>query len=177
MRKLLILPILLSLLFSCTKSVETSFKEAGVSFTIPAGWELTEYSNDEAHYAEISKEGLLSGSIVIFMWYDNDLIQPEMLINIMIDEMKKNSILEKSDMEFGEIYVSDYKQIKTKKLDYTIEILGAKMKGQMYSFKHGGKTFCIMEQGAEEELTEDNPAFDRLENTFSLDDVNNSVTE
>lgn len=165
---LLIIPLMLVLL-SCTKKEETDFSDGGVSFKVPAGWSIAEFKKEEAYIVNVKKDGLLSGSVFIAIWYETGLLTPETMINAMVNEMKNNSILEHSEMTFGEIYDDKFTGNNAKALDYTVELLNAVSKGKIYSYIFNGRTYCIMQQGVDDESVEDAVAFKRIEQTFSTE--------
>lgn len=164
--------LFLSLLFfvtSCKPSPETKFTKEGVSFTCPMGWKITEEQSfyGLGHYLSIEKDGWTSSGVFSLTWLNGESDLDSYLVDLK-SELKDNIIFRRSDMSFGEHYESNYNDLSSLAVDYSVTILGVAHKGNIHTLNIAGRNVTIITQGAIEDAEINLKGFEILESSFKV---------
>lgn len=163
MKKNIIL-CLIAITLSCSGSKETPAYVYDLSFTCPAGWNVTE-KNDygDSKYISIEKNGLSESGLVMITYTDEEFELPEYM-EIYRDLFKEQKVM--SGIVFDEIKMDYYGQYEGLVCDYTVSIMSIPHEGRFYTFYANGKTVCVTEQEAVEDKVTNKDGFEKIKETL-----------
>ncbi|MFW5804826.1 MAG: hypothetical protein ACOCWG_06310 [bacterium] len=165
----IILETLLLVTCSCANnSSDGYFTKDGVSFTYPTDWSITEQENlgRNSYYLSVEKKGIYESGLVIITWINGNIGKHEYLR--MIQESYKNQKLF-NDLEFETAKNITFNGIQSISCVYYCSTLGVKIKGVVYVFLIGEKTFSFTKQGALEDISKNKKGFELIESTFKIE--------
>jgi len=147
-----------------SKPAKSSFDKFGVSFTCPAGWSITDEDNfdNAGYYLSCEKSGLNASGLLTISW-TNDTIDLDEQIEIYKESFK---IYKNANLEFMDITDEEFNGYSSRALKYKLIVLTVKQEGIIHSFYAGGKTFCILKQGALEDSEANKEGFKIIESGF-----------
>ena len=157
--------LLIATLASCSTPPETTFTQWGLQVAVPEGWELVDEEDygENSYYIAIEQRGLTTSGVVTIIWFDEEYDLEEFNQSIMTsitEEIGNDVIIRDSDRDFGKH--STYAQ------EYLFSFLDMPHTGVMHTFYLDGKTLCIGQQWANEDVQNVKAGFDRISETLKL---------
>ena len=166
MKKVILILLTLSFLYSCEETPESTFEKDGVYLLSPKGWSISEQEDlGPGYYLAIEKDGFSSSGIMIVMWFEGVLNRTD-LINNFMDELRNQWML--SDISSRAIINNKFNSISSLSLQYQGNVFGMLHEGVSHSFHINGKTFYIAKQGAVEDRDINEKGFDLIEKSFRV---------
>ena len=164
MKNLLLVLFVLSFT-SCQdqQSEPSKFNKQGVSFTVPAGWSVTEEEPIEGggYYLAVEKNGFDSSGMLTITWFPGELGEGEG-VTIQQDEMRNNAIYKKVNLVFEPIAKGDFNGIPTFSSKYKMNLMMLPHTGTLGHFYVDGRTFLFMKQEAVEDSSTNKRGFESL---------------
>lgn len=165
------LAVILLLSASCTgeKKKDTPFEKYGISFVCPAGWSVTDAMDaQEAVYVAVEDDGEITGGVVTFTLFFERLDLGECLefMNGYFDDAQEEFTM----FEIGDVEDGVYNRFPAKVQEYMFGFDGMNAKGRFVAFNAGEYTVCILEQNYMDNYEGGRHAFEKLENTFAVDE-------
>ena len=97
--------LLIAFLFAaCQPPVDTAFEHEGVSFTIPAGWYISEQETNEGggYGLSVEKKGLDASALFNVSWFA-DTVDQAFLMSFYQESLRDNGITEFADLSFSDL--------------------------------------------------------------------------
>jgi hypothetical protein len=165
--KNLLLLIICSFLFACVESPETQYEKNGISFTVPAGWKITEEENIEGkgYYLSCEKEGLSQSGLVMITFL-NDSFPLEDMVESHKTNFKENYIFKHADVSFTSNKETTFNGSACVSSEYNLTLLKVPHHGIINCFYGNGKTISIVIQAALEDSVSTNKGINRIIKTF-----------
>lgn len=166
--KITILLLASVLISSCTNQAPGgAFSLAGVNFSYPSGWEITEQEGDESdYYLSIEKVGFNESGVITLSWFYG-ILNPEDYIYFFEEEFQQNALFQ--DVIFSPVENNTFHGINTFSSDYTFSVLSLKHSGVIHTFEKDSITYMILLQGANEDFIGNNAGFNSFESSFTID--------
>lgn len=166
-RAFLLLSLILLAACGETKSPERPFEKAGIAFTSPAGWKITEEDDfdDTGHYLSLEKQGGNDSGLITIMWFEGDMDHEEFM------ELTKNSLADNSifdNLTFTDIPDATFNGMTSLGAAYTMSVQGLSHRGTIYVFGNNATTVGVVKQEAMEDSQRNAEGFDVFETSFSL---------
>ncbi len=156
------------LLSSCKKTADadTTFDQFGISFTCPDGWTVTEAEDNDSYYnIYVEKDGSNSSGIVTIVLWNNE-IEPTKVLEIMQEQLQGQKIFLNTKM--GESNNGKYGKYEDLTSNYKMNVQTLPHEGIFHIFVENGKTVCITEQYATEDLKVSKPGFEKIKESFTI---------
>lgn len=159
--------LLISVLSCKQETPEFKFEKEGVSFTCPAGWNISEEENidDMGYYLSVEKDGFNSSGLVSITWVSDSLVLQD-YIELYKDELRNNIIYKNSNLNFQPSKISEFNTISSNSAQFEVSILGLKHEGEIITFYGPNKTFVIFRQEAIEDRLKNHLGFEIIEKSF-----------
>ena len=126
MNKIAALAVILLFCVSCTKTVSppSTFSKHGVSFSVPAGWKVTDEESfgEGIYYLSVEKAGFDSSGLITILWIPGEMDLTEG-IESHREELRSNPMLKLSPPKFGEIHSCDFQGNQAETSTYTMSLL------------------------------------------------------
>ncbi len=168
MKYLFILLTCLYLTACKSETPPTEFSRNGVSFTVPAGWSISEEEDyGTGYYVSIEKEGFSESGIFMVTWIEGDMSAEEFL------ELNRESLLEQevyNNLSFSPIDITKFGNYDAKHLFFTTDVMKIEHRGDMYSFSRCGKTVYVLKQEALEDSKTNMKGFEEFEKSFRVEE-------
>jgi len=163
---LLILFVSFSLL-SCKEEQSHPFSQDGVSFMCPGDWKITEEENfdDLGYYVSVEKNGFDASGLVIFVWIKDRLDLDDHLLENQV-ALQEDIIYQNTNLTFSPTKADTFNGIPSRSSQYTFNMMTVKHQGTMHAFHSAERTYYMLQQGALEDLKENNIGFTTLETSF-----------
>jgi hypothetical protein len=164
----MLLGLTLVIFHSCTKRKDFPFHKSGISFVVPAAWEISaEDSLDGAGYClSIEKRGLDESGLVSITCI-NDSIDLETYMNVFKKHLAEQMTLG-SKASYTAPKPSIYNSIDVLSTSYTFQLIGLKHSGRVIHFYGKDKTVVVLEQCATEDLSKSTSGFRQIEESFAI---------
>jgi hypothetical protein len=161
-----VLPLVL--LFSFVPREETLFNKAGISFTVPDEWKITEEEDldGQGYYLACEKEGANSSGLVTISTINarNDLAETA---NQYAEALKKNFTAKNGNPKMSAAKAAVFNGIAAKSVDYTLTLSGIAHEGRIYCFYCGQKTVTVMVQEALEDKELNKAGIEKITSSFA----------
>jgi hypothetical protein len=158
----------LVLLFSFVPRAETPFNKAGISFTVPNEWKITEEEDldGQGYYLACEKEGANSSGLVTISII-NERKDLEETANQYAEALKTNFTAKKANPTMSAAKAAVFNGIASKSVDYTLTLLEIPHEGRIYSFYCGQKTVTVMVQEAVEDKEVNKAGIAKITSSFA----------
>ena len=166
MRKALSVLIVLMLCLSCTKQKSMDMLIYGVSFTCPAGWEVTDTGHDgTTAYVCIEKKGFSSSGLVVMSFTDEDF-ELDKYLRLTQESFKEHHAF--TGIVFQPAVEANYGKYKGIASAYTFKIGTLKHEGKIHVFQENGITMALVHQEAIEDHQKNLSGFEIIEESLSF---------
>lgn len=154
-------------IFSCKEKQPQAFNKDGVSFICPEDWKITDEENfdDLGYYVSIEKNGVDASGLAIFVWIKDSLDLDEHIIENQI-ALNEDEVYKNTNLTFEPLKHNTYNGRPSRSSHYTFNTMGIKHQGTMQAFYGANRTYYVLQQGAFEDLKENNTGFVTLETSF-----------
>ncbi|RZJ71701.1 hypothetical protein [Flavobacterium sp.] len=161
--------LLLFVLAACSKPEPKLFSHDGVSFNIPGDWKIAEQEaiTEIGYYLAAQKEGLSSSGLFTLSWVKGDLDANENLQTYQ-SEMNSNMTYSSSGLVFTPTKPGKFAGNETLSCDFTANILTVKHHGTLHCFHLKGRTYTVLIQEADEDVSDNKEGYELIEKTFAV---------
>lgn len=169
MKTLLSTLLLVSTICIATKAhAQTKYEKYGISFTVPAGWKISEEEKGTGVFTFICEKKGDDGPSVSFVYIDGPTDLNDMLQSTMADydneTMAQGMALNWQNPVSGKIGAGGY---ATRQVSFTADDGRSVENGTIYSFSLCGKTALVVFTDSEKGKEENAAAFDTIKNSFT----------
>ena len=164
MKKITAIAVVLLFCVACSKTASppSNFNKRGVSFSVPAGWRVTDEDLEGGgNYISVEKDGFDSSGLITMMWIPGELDLEEG-DEIHKEELRASPLLKNSKPKFSPIQSSDFRGNQAMTATYTMSILGVAHTGQVWSFNKDDYYYLFVKQEADEDHAENKAGFEAV---------------
>lgn len=155
------------LMCACGQTKETTFDQYGISFTCPAGWEVTEAEDyGPTQYISVEKNGFNASSVVTIATSDEEY-ELEEYLKVFQGSFKEQDVYK--NLRLQPAKAEAYGKHQGISSSYTADVLTLPHEGKMYVFRTGRQIVCIVEQSAKEDRKVSQAGFETIRDSFSED--------
>jgi hypothetical protein len=159
--------LLVCYLLICSFRDPDKFNNGGVSFSIPAGWEITDQEDLDGagYYLSCEKTGVNASGLVTVSWVNEERSLAEIAV-AYADNLTENFVAKKADPKMSAQQKSTYNNIPAVKMGYTMKLMGTSFHGTIYCFHLCDKTITVLVQEADEDVKENKAGIHEIEGSF-----------
>jgi hypothetical protein len=168
MTRLLFRTLPVFILFSFTPGGEEKFDKAGISFTIPAEWKITDEEDLEGqgYYLACEKEGANSSGLVTVTTLNGKKDLEETATGYA-EGLKENFTAKNAPPKMSAAKTASFNGIPCQQIDYSMTLISIPHEGRIYSFYCGNKTVTVLVQEAVEDKNVNKPGIEKIISSFS----------
>ena len=162
MKKITAIAVVLLFCVACSSkavSPTSNFNKRGVSFSVPAGWRVTDEDLEGGgNYISIKKDGFDSTGLITMMWIPGELDLKEG-VEIHKAELRASPLLKNSEPKFSPIQSCDFRGNDAMTSTYTMSILGVAHAGQVWGFNKDDHYYLFVKKEADKDHAENKAGF------------------
>ena len=146
---------------------DIQFLKDGVSFSLPADWEIIsdEAVGDDGHYFSAEHNTEDATGVITVTWL-NVRVEPDVVIDSHKKNMRAAQIYQQPGIEFTAIEPVTFAGRKAYRSKYATLVNGSKMEGEIICLNCEGKTISFFMQSGLNDQKATQAAFLQMEQTF-----------
>jgi len=156
-----------SIFVSCQNTPESKYRDHQVAFTVAESWTVTEEEDlgEGAYYISIEKEGITSSGLIALTWL-SDSIELDLWLDQYKIGFREQKEFRNSGLEFSSYKEVKYNNHEARSFSYTASVMDVDISGIIVAFHHNGRTYSILNQGADEDEEKNRQGFDTFKKTL-----------